>query len=249
MGEVPRTRATEPTARSAFLRAAEEVFAARGAANAEVAEIAQRAGLSEELFYLHFDSKEAALERVIETWLARCSTFFAAPTEYPDGPVDPDSLLDFCIERDVQLYEFLWQSKSTLGILRSCRNDYDVMIQTFRDEMRRRNRAWLDQWRNDGLIRPEVEVELAATLMSGAFEELAVRMMKSEQRPSLERWLEFAQATFVRAFGTPELVNALDRRNRRADTGPHPLPERAPSDGIFGASGSPSSHVQVRNRG
>jgi hypothetical protein len=93
--------------------------------------------------------------------------------------------------------------------------------------MQARCREWFDQWRRDDLIRPDVDLELAATLMSGAHEQLSVDMIKWEQRPPLEHWLEFAQETFVRAFGAPELVAALERRNRRATTGVHELPRSA----------------------
>jgi len=215
------SRVADPKARSALLRAAEEIFAERGVEGAKVEDIARAAGLSKGAFYLHFESKEAAVKQIVETWLARCTERFAGPGEYPETPTDPDALLDFCIERDVQLYDFLWQSRSTMRILRSCRGDYEYMIQAFRAEMQRRNRQWLEEWRQDGLIRADIDSELAAALMSGAYEELSLKMVCSERRPPLERWLEFAQETFVRAFGAPELASALDRRNRRATTGIH----------------------------
>ena len=54
-------------------------------------------------------AKEAALKELVESvFLARCHSFFAAPSEYPGLPEDPADLLDFTLERDVQLFEFLW---------------------------------------------------------------------------------------------------------------------------------------------
>jgi AcrR family transcriptional regulator len=225
------SRVADPKSKLLLLRAAEEVFADRGVAGAKVEDIARMAGLSKGAFYLHFESKEAALKQIVESWLARCASFFAAPTEYPDTPSDPDALLDFCIERDVQLYEFLWQTRPTMRILHTCQGDYEYMFDAFREDIRRRNREWLDQWRQDGLFRAETNVELAAILMSGAYEELSLRMIKSEERPPFESWLEFAQETFVRAFGTPELIAALQRRNRRANTGIEELRRAAHRDG------------------
>ncbi|MDF2691755.1 MAG: regulatory protein TetR [Labilithrix sp.] len=242
------SRVADPTARSALLRAAEDVFAERGVIGAKVEEITRRAGLSKGAFYLHFESKETILRQIVEAWLVRCGTFFAAPGEYPDAPVDPDSILDFCIQRDVQLYEYIWASRTTMRILVSCQGEHLYMFETFREEMRRRNRAWLEQWRQDGLIRAEIEIELAATLMSGAYEELANRVIRSDDRPAFEEWLGFAQETFVRGFGTPELLGALERRNQRS-AGIHHVRGRTARDGVLGLYGTVTSRVQLRGRG
>ena len=213
------SRVADPKAKIALLRAAEEAFAQRGIAGAHVEDIAKEAGLSKGAFYLHFESKEAALDEIVQSWLARCTSLFAEPNEYPDTPIDPDAVLDFCIERDVQLWEFLWQTRTTMRILYLCQSDYAHMFEAFREEMRRRNRHWLHRWRQDGLMRADTDIELAAALMSGAYEQLSMNMIKLDRRPPLERWLEFAQETFVRAFGTSDLIAAVERRNRRSNTG------------------------------
>jgi AcrR family transcriptional regulator len=199
-----------------LLAAAEEVFAERGFAAAEVAEIARRAGVPARVFDLHFDSKEAALDAIVLGWVERVAALFAEPADYADVVDDPDALLDFCIERDVRLYEFFWETRATLRILRDSRREHAALIDSFKAEMQRRNRAWLDQWRRENLLRPDVDSELAATLMGGAYEALSVKMLQSQARPPLEAWLEFALDTFLRAYGSPELVAALDRRARPA---------------------------------
>ena len=217
------SRIADPKAKIALLRAAEQAFAERGVASAQVEDIAREAGLSKAAFYLHFESKDAALEEIIETWLARCRSLFAGPNDYPAPPTDPHAVIDFVIERDVQLYEFLWQSRMTMRVLHGCQGAYGYMFDGFRDEMQRRSREWLNRWRQDGLMRPEVNAELAAMLVSGAHEELATKINKSERRPPIEAWLELCQDVFVRGLGTPEMVAALERRNRRATTGVHEI--------------------------
>jgi AcrR family transcriptional regulator len=219
------SRVADPKAKILLLRAAEEAFAERGVQGAKIEDITKKAGLSKGAFYLHFESKEAVLKQIVETWLARCTSFFAPPQEYDDRAEDPDSLLDFCIERDVQIYEFLWQSRATMRILHAChgQEDYDYLIDAFKTDMQKRNREWIDQWRSDGWMRPEIDADLAAALMSGAYEQLSIKMIKSQQRPPLELWLDFAQETFVRAYGTRELIEALERRSRRTMTGAHEL--------------------------
>ncbi len=209
-------RVADPRAKVSLLRAAEEVFAERGLAAAKVEDITKRAGLSKGAFYLHFESKEAALNVVVESFLARCESYFAPPSEYPDVPDDGGELLDFSIERDTQMFEFLWQNRAILRILATCQGEYAYLIDAFRTEIDRRNRAWLEHFRSAGLFRTEVDVELCSTLIGGGYNELTLKMMQSETRPPLEEWLRFAQETFTRAFGSRELIEALEsRRNRR----------------------------------
>lgn len=212
-------RIADPKAKITLLRAAEEVFAERGLAAAHVEEIAKRAGLSKGAFYLHFESKETALKQIVESFLARFQTFFAAPAEYPDRPEEPDDLLDFAIERDTQIFEYLWQNRAILRILATCQGAYDYLIEAFKAEIDGRNREWIAHFRKTGLWRSEVDPELASTMIAGAYNELTIRMVRHQQRPPLEEWLRFAQETFVRAFGSAELVEALEKRNRRVSVG------------------------------
>lgn len=215
--EMPRI--ADPKAKITLLRAAEEVFAERGLAAAHVEEIAKRAGLSKGAFYLHFESKETALKQIVEFFLARFGAFFAPPAEYPDLPEEADELLDFAIERDAQIFEYLWQNRATLRILSTCQGAHDYLLDAFKAEVDARNREWIAHFRKAGLWRPEVDPDLASTMLSGAYNELTVRMVRHETRPPLDEWLRFAQETFVRAFGSRELIDALAQRNRRVSVG------------------------------
>jgi AcrR family transcriptional regulator len=209
------SRVADPKVKIALLRAAEEVFAERGLGGAKVEEIARRAGVSKGAFYLHFESKEVALKQLVESFLARCQSFFAPPSAYPDLPEDPWELLDFAHERDVQIYEFLWQNRAFLRILPSCQGDYDYLVLAFRAEIAQTTREWVDHWRREGIFRAGVDAELAATLICGAYHELSLRLIVEEKRPPLEAWLRFALETFFRAFGTAEVVAAVELRNPR----------------------------------
>ncbi len=209
------SRVADPRAKITLLRAAEEVFAEKGLAGAKVEEIARRSGISKGAFYLHFESKEAALKQLVESFLARCQSFFAPPSAYPGLPEDPSDLLDFTLARDVQIYEFLWQNRAFLRILSTCQGDCDYLVVAFRAEIAGTTREWVDHWRREGIYRPEVDPDLAATLIGGAYHELSMRMLVEEKRPPFEDWLRFALETFFRAFGAPEMVAAVDLRNRR----------------------------------
>ncbi len=208
-------RVGDPKAKITLLRASEEVFAELGLVGARVEEIARRAGVSKGAFYLHFKSKEAVFKQLVESFLARCQSFFAPPSAYLSLPVDPWELLDFAHERDVQIYEFLWQNRAFLRIVTGCQGDYLYLVLAFRAEIAETTREWVDHWRREGIFREEVDAELAATLICGAYHELSMRLIVAEKRPPLEAWLKFALETFFRAYGTPEMVGAVELRNRR----------------------------------
>jgi len=225
------SRVADPRAKITLLRAAEEVFAEKGLAGAKVEEIARRGGVSKGAFYLHFESKEAALKQLVESFLARCQSFFAPPGAYPGLPEDPSDLLDFTLERDVQIYEFLWQNRAFLRILPTCQGEYDYLVLAFRADIAGITREWVDHWRREGIFRPEVDPDLASTLIGGAYHELSMRMLVEEKRPPLEEWLRFALETFFRAFGSPEMVAAVDLRNQRVSQGIGPPAHRSAASG------------------
>lgn len=217
------SRIADPRAKIALLRAAEHVFAERGLAGAKVEDIAKRAGVSKGAFYLHFESKEAALKHVVEAFLARCGSFFVRPAECSPLPDTAPGMLDFALERDLRIFEFLWESRAVLRILPSCQGDYEYLFRAFRAEIDQTSKEWVEHWKREELFRADVDAELAATLIGGAYNELVAKMMTfGETRPPFESWLAFAQDSFVRAFGAPELVQAIARS-------PAPAPSRARS--------------------
>lgn len=208
------SRAVTSMARAGIVRAAEEVFVTRGVAGAEVGEIAKRAGLSLEAFYLFFGSKEAALKRVLEHWIERCASLYESPAAY-DEFEDAGALLDFCLERDVQLYRFFWQTRATMRLLESCSGDHPQVGLQLRSKMHGRCREWLAYAQRERFLRADLDLDVASGLMSGAHERLATMVAASEARPPIEQWVALAHEAFVRAFGTQELVAALERRSRR----------------------------------
>lgn len=213
------SRVADPKAKISLLRAAEEVFAERGVAGAKVEEITKRAGLSKGAFYLHFESKEAALKHVAESFLARLASFIAAPSAYPEPPTEPEDLIDFCLERDLRIFQFLWDNRATLAVVHACQGEYSYLCEVFRAEIDRRTREWLERWRADGIFREDVDTEIATILISGAYNELTLRMMRLDRRPPLEDWLEKALDTFFRAYGSPCLLRAQEERNRMVRSG------------------------------
>lgn len=202
------SRPADPTAKIALLRAAEEVFAEKGVDRAKVEDIARAAGISKGAFYLHFESKEALLRQVVESFLGRMSAQF---TLHDSAPESADALLSLWLERDLESFEFLWQSRAILGILATCAGDYQYLVDAFRMECRNTAASWIGLLKESGLVRKDVDAELTALLMNGAYNELVTRLLTERSRPELRRWLLTTRELFVRGIGTQKLITALER--------------------------------------
>ena len=202
------SRPADPTAKIALLRAAEEVFAHKGVDGAKVEDIARAAGISKGAFYLHFASKEALLRQVVESFLGRMSAQFTLEAKTPESP---DALLSLWLERDIESFEFLWQSRAILGILESCAGDYRYLVDAFRAECRGTAVRWIALLKESGLVRKNVDAEITALLMNGAYSELVTRLLTERSHPDLRAWLLTTRELFVRGIGTQKLITALEK--------------------------------------
>ena len=203
-------RIADPTAKIALLSAAEAVFAVKGVEACKVEDITRRAGLSKGAFYLHFESKEEALKQICESFLARCSAAFQTPEDIADLPTEPGPLLAFWLEKDVGMFELLWQNRATVAILQSCQGPHLYLLQAFHDDIRKTSEQWIDFWKRRALFRADVEPELTSTLIFGAYNQLAMKLLEASKRPPFEEWLRHAQRMFVRGLGTSTLIEALE---------------------------------------
>jgi AcrR family transcriptional regulator len=228
------SRSPDPTAKISLLTAAEAVFAEKGLASAKVEDITRRAGLSKGAFYLHFESKEQAYEQVAESFLARCSMYFTAP-DRAELPRSAIGVLAFCHERDVAIYEFLWKNRATVAIVFGCQQEHQYLLESFNLQMEATSRAWIDLFKERGLYREDLDAALCASILCGAYSELARRVLASPRKPPMAEWLLEARAVFVRGLGTPRLIDALehlpkDRNLDRVVGAPRRRPHAAQGD-------------------
>jgi len=205
-------RPADPTSKIALLRAAEEVFAEKGVDHAKVEDIARAAGISKGAFYLHFESKEALLRQVVESFLGRMSAQFTLGDEAPESP---DALLSLWLERDLESFEFLWQSRAILGILATCAGDYQYLVDAFRTECRNTAVSWIGLLKEHGLVRKDVDAELTALLMNGAYNELVGKLLTERSHPDFRVWLLTTRELFVRGIGTQKLITALEHEREK----------------------------------
>lgn len=216
------SRTADPRAKIALLRSAEVVFAEKGLTSARIEEITKRAGLSKGAFYLHFESKEVAFRQVVESFLARTRAQMLTPEETERLPGTTAEVLAFCHARDLEMYEFLWQNRAIVAILQTCGGEHTYLMQAFIDEISNTCRKWVELWQKKGLFRADVDPDIAAALLTGAYNQLAGRMISMASKPPIEQWLLQAQAIFFHGLGTPALAQAFQRaeakRPNRAGT-------------------------------
>lgn len=202
-------------AKVALLRTAEEVFAAHGLEDAKVEEISRRAGLSKGSFYLHFESKEEAFKQVVESFLARFSSMVLTPDGHSQMPTTAEQTFDFVVAQDLTLFEFLWQNRDFVRIIDGCRGEFLYMMEGFTSTMVDASKQWIEHWQKAGVMRREVDPDVAAILINGAYQALAHVMMAQKRRPPLEAWVEETVTVFFVGMGTPTMVEAGIARQRR----------------------------------
>jgi len=210
------SRTPDLLAKISLLRAAEEVFAEKGIALAKVEEITRRAGLSKGAFYLHFDGKEEAFKEVVESFLARCGAIFRAPDAIPEAelPSDGEEMLAYTLERDAQAFEFLWQNRQFLAIVEACSGPQGYLLDAFVDVLRENVRQWCALWQKRGFFRRDLDLELAATLIVGAYRALTRKIIASKEKPPIRQWLSDTQTLFVRGLGADALVATAKKPER-----------------------------------
>jgi AcrR family transcriptional regulator len=218
---MPRT--ADPQARIFLLRAAQEVFSEKGLERTKVEEITGKAGLSKGAFYLHFESKEEAFLHVAEGFLARCSSMFETPEQTSvasrgvlSAPEGGRKLLAYWLEQDEGMFEFLWQSRGFVKLLNTCQGEHQYLLETFHGGIRKGVTQWVEFCKAEGLYRLDLQAELAATIAFGAYNELSCHILRAAKKPPLRAWLQEAQYTFIRAFGTPALIAIAETMHKEA---------------------------------
>jgi AcrR family transcriptional regulator len=202
-------------ARIELLRAAEAVFAEKGLAATKVEEITRRAGLSKGAFYLHFDSKAEAFTRVVESFLARINDIYRPPSAFSQLPETAVGMVQFWVERDVELFEFLWQNRPIVSILGGCQGQWQYLFEAFHAGVRETCLKWIDEAKKRGFLRPELDDQLAATIICGGYDELSHQMLVLRRKPDVRAWIERTLDILLRGIGTGDVCAAIDRVAKR----------------------------------
>jgi AcrR family transcriptional regulator len=182
-------RRPRPGTHDALLDAAREEFARRGLAGARVEDIASRAGISKGAFYLHFRTKDAAFEEILQRFLGAFEDHALRRDEIAcAAPGDPLELEAECAA-DVELLELLWRNRHVLAALDGAAGSrYRALV----DPLRRRLHAFVTRRilarQGPGGLRTDVDPRVVADIVVGSYGDLARRMAEMKQKPDLAAW-------------------------------------------------------------
>jgi AcrR family transcriptional regulator len=213
-GRSPMPRPSDPNARSKLLAAAESVFVARGLDAAKVEEIAAGAGLAKGSFYLHFGSKEDAFRQLVEAMVARLGAQLESLPE--DCIAEAESVADFLdrwVEQDVAMFEFVWHNRALMGLMLEggrCAS-YRHLVDQFCDGAALKIGRYVAQGIAHGIYRDDLDIDVTAAFMAGAYDRLARQIVREPRRPNLEAMLRKVQFLILRGIGSTSLVGELER--------------------------------------
>ncbi len=206
-------RPSDPLARVKLLAAAEAEFVEHGLDGAKVSDITRRAGISKGAFYLHFLSKTQLFKEMVEAFLARLSTLTDRAMDECDAnpATDLPSFLDRWVKVDVEIFEFLYQNRGLLHLLLEGGSgaQFRYLVDDFMERAMQKSRQFLEAGVRDGLYRADLDVDLAATFMAGAYDRLARSVLRETSRPDLRLKLENLQQIILQGIATPELAAKL----------------------------------------
>jgi AcrR family transcriptional regulator len=221
-------RPQDPNAKVELLRAAEQVFVEHGLEKAHVEQITARAGRSKGSFYLHFDSKEEAFRQIVESMTARLASFLDCmePTVFADGQ-SPREVLEASQEREVELFEFLWQNRHVMRLVMQGGGSaqFGYLIEAFAERTRERTKQMLRLGIERGLHRADLDVEIASLVISGAYDRIARQIVRLDKKPDLHAWIRGIQKVLLAGISTDPVRAVFDQPvNHDSVRNPEPPP-------------------------
>ena len=193
-----RTKPTAPNTRQRILDAATRVFAQQGLEGATTREIAAVAKVNEVTLFRHFLNKEGLLEAVLQGTFEQQerAAIAAVPSGEEDGAGRVLPSLRECLSAFAQRYEELLRRnilllRTLLGEIHRHREHEARMLRCIFAPLKADFVASIEQARELGAVRPEVEPMVAADLFSSAiFVNVLRRTLHSEPEYTTEHYLK-----------------------------------------------------------
>ncbi|HZS36417.1 MAG TPA: helix-turn-helix domain-containing protein [Polyangia bacterium] len=214
-------RPADPHAKVDLLRAAESVFVEIGLDAAKVEDIAARAGKSKGAFYLHFAHKEEAFKQIVEGLLARLAaciddgrTIMAQSCGAAGGP----ALMEYWLGKDVEVFEFIWQNRRVMRLLLEGGKSaaFAYLMDEFAERCRVHMVSFFEWGRRQGIYRDDLDVELTSLLVAGAYDRVARQLVRSDEKPDLQRVCASIQRTLGRGIVSDTVHELIDAQVRKA---------------------------------
>lgn len=189
-------RRPRPGAHEALLDAAREEFARAGVEGARVEDVARRAGISKGAFYLHFATKHDAFAEIVQRFLGALEDHVRRRHEVEEqvgrdarhGADGLGALFEAECAQDVELLEVLWRHRQIVAAVEAGPRRYRDLFAEFRRRIRALLANRIGERQRAGVLRGDVDAEIFADIVVGAYEDLARRMSDMREKPDLARW-------------------------------------------------------------
>jgi AcrR family transcriptional regulator len=222
-------RPSDPHAKSRLLEAAERVFSEKGLDRAKVEDITTRAGLSKGAFYLHFESKGDPFKELLSDVLGHLKNHLdeAKVNCTPKAGQNPEEVLSSWVEKDVQMFEFIWQNRALMRMtLEGGRSaDYQHLIDYFVNHVEHELELMLRLGVEAGIYRQDLDVAIAAAFVAGGYDRYVRKLVRETRKPDIERAIRQLQRMVVGGAGTPEFAaipsESLAPPSARVTASPH----------------------------
>ncbi len=214
-------RPSDPHARARLLDAARGVFSERGLDRAKVEDITTRAQLSKGAFYLHFQSKEEAFRELLAGVISHLEQQVNDSSDmqlaWEPGPDAFADYLDDCHQRNVEIYEFIWDNRAIMAMVLEGGGSasYGHLIEEFAMRAQRQTAALIQHGIDIGLYRTDLDLDAAAAFIAGGFDRLARQLVRTQQKPDLDAMLHEVQNLFLGGVARPEVLAHLNRDRQK----------------------------------
>jgi AcrR family transcriptional regulator len=178
-----------------------------GVERAHVEAISSAAGVSKGAFYNHFSSKDDAFVELVGSATSRLRELITRP-DVPTTGVSAEAFHEHCLAFDVRIFEFIWENRRLMRlILEGGRSHAFVhLLDEFAEYSRAIAKSHLAYGMAHGFFRDDLDVDLAATFLSGGYDRLARSVVRLNERPDLNALLASAQRTAL--FGIARTPSA-----------------------------------------
>lgn len=215
-------RPSDPLARIKLLAAAEAEFVEHGLDGAKIEQITRRAGISKGAFYLHFSSKSQLFRELVESFVARLAALTGAGMEQCQlkRSVSPAEAIDQWVNLDVEIFEFLWQNRGLNRLLLEGGSgaQFRYLVDDVLERMVINSRQVIEECMRLGYYRGDLDLDLAADLIAGAYERLARKVLRETSRPAFRPAIERIQDMLLFGLASPSFAETLRSSGYR--TGP-----------------------------
>ena len=199
-------RHADPNSRDALVAAARSEFSRRGLRGARIEDITAACGLSKGAFYLHYPSKEALFDELLQQFfgvLAGCSssreTEMAAFIKKHGAPTRRDvehrtpryhRFLELETTEDLRVLEHMWAYRDVMGVLvRGCQGTrFEGAVWAMTDREVERIQENFTRFQGEHACRTDIPSEIFGSMIVGTYMLLAMRMSRMTEKPDLAEW-------------------------------------------------------------